>query len=166
MIEAKSHSEWQTREGRTWHTRPWQTSQTKHQRGGPSMPFGTPSPTLGRMLHECIHAAISEAVVQTAPATAKYCQVGKAAFPKQFYGKASGRTGWPAELLRYAACHVEGKDGKPWKVWILGLWLAVPLQAGGLLRTWSGPCICHYYHLWHGLLHKTLFRSDTIEPGK
>ncbi|RYE04502.1 MAG: reverse transcriptase family protein [Rickettsiaceae bacterium] len=41
------------------------------------------------------------------------------ALPKLSNGKAAGRAGWPAELLRYAAQHVTMDNGSRQKVWIL-----------------------------------------------
>ncbi|RYE04530.1 MAG: reverse transcriptase family protein [Rickettsiaceae bacterium] len=41
------------------------------------------------------------------------------ALPKLSNGKATGRAGWPAELLRHAAYHIQLDDGRRLKVWML-----------------------------------------------
>ena len=51
------------------------------------------------------------------------------ALPKLSNGKATGRAGWPAELLRHAAYHVTLDNGRKVKVWMLAPILASFLNA-------------------------------------
>ena len=53
----------------------------------------------------------------------------KKALPRLANGKATGQAGWPAELLRYAAYHVQLEDGSKFKVWLLAPLLTALLNA-------------------------------------
>ena len=51
------------------------------------------------------------------------------AFPKLSNGKATGKAGWPAELLRHATYHIQLEDGRRVNVWMLAPILAAFLTA-------------------------------------
>ena len=65
---------------------------------------------------DALDAAITQAEVEEA-------------LPKLSLGKAVGKAGWPAKLLRHASYHIQLEDGRRVKVWMLAPILTAFLNA-------------------------------------
>ncbi len=80
------------------------------------------------------------------------------ALPKLANGRAAGRAGWPAELLRYASFYVEDENGNMKKVWMLA-----PLLTSMLNAFFLGGSIPAYVSL--GLVTPTHKKGCTLDPA-
>ncbi len=78
--------------------------------------------------------------------------------PKLANGKALGRTGWPAEFLRYASYYVEDENGNMKNVWILAPLLTSMLNAFSLGSSIQA-CVSS------GLVTPTHKKGCTLDPA-